>query len=271
MRLAIKVITVVTLLLALPILLAGPGTRLGLWDYGLGLTMIREVSAPKTLFGGVALSPLFTAAALSIVAAIAAAVTRRPRSAMFAVLAALIAGGAGMVPIKMKAAFEGNPFIHEITTDFENPPQIIAAAEMPRKNPAEYRGGDPVPRATDNLTVAEAQRNAFPDIQPIIANAELAAAAAVAKDVVVAMGMDILVEGPADDAAGSGWRIEAVATSKWFGFKDDFIVRLTPLGDGKTKVDLRSKSRVGGSDLGANAARVRDFTKRFNAAIQGPD
>lgn len=267
MRLAIKAIILLTVLLALPILLAGPGTRLGLWEYGLGLTMIREVSAPKTLFGGIALSPLFTAAGLSILAAIAAAVTKRPRSALFAVLAALTAGGAGMIPIKMKAAFEANPFIHDITTDLDDPPQIIAAANLPRKNPAEYRGADPVPRSTDNLTVADAQRQAFPDIAPIIAAADLASAAAVAKDVVIAMGMDVLVEGPAADSAGSGWRIEAVATSKWFGFKDDFIVRLTPLGDGRTKVDLRSKSRVGGSDLGANAARVRDFTKRFNAAI----
>lgn len=267
MRLAIKAIIVITILLALPILAAGPGSRFGLWDYGLGLKMIREVSAPKTLFGGIALSPLFTAVGLSIIAAIAAAMTKRPRSALFAVMAALIAGGAGMVPIKMKAAFEANPFIHDITTDFDDPPQITAAADLPRKNPADYRGGDAVPQAEDNLTVADAQRKAFPDIAPIVVTAELASAAAVAKDVVTAMGMDVLVEGPAADAAGSGWRIEAVATSKWFGFRDDFIVRLTPLGDGKTKVDLRSQSRVGGSDLGANAARVRDFTRRFNAAI----
>ena len=58
-----------------------------------------------------------------------------------------------------------------------------------------------------------------------------------------------------------------MATSFWFGFKDDFIVRLTPVGKGMTRIDIRSKSRVGGSDLGANAARVREFTKRFKERI----
>ena len=81
------------------------------------------------------------------------------------------------------------------------------------------------------------------------------------------MKMEILAEGPDGDEAGAGWRIEAVSTSQWYGFKDDFIVRLTTVEGGGTRVDLRSKSRVGGSDLGANAARVRDFMQRFSARI----
>ena len=257
MRLAVKLIAAVAILVALPILLAGPGTRFGLWDFGQGLTMIRQAALPALAASGVAL-----------IAGVAAAVTKQGGAAIFAMLAALIAGGAGMIPIKMRAAFEANPFIHEVTTDFDNPPAILAAANEERKNPAEYRGMDKVPNDPDGLIVADAQRLAFPDIAPIIAETDLSAATAVAKDVVIAMGMDILADGPTGDQAGGGWRIEAVATSQWFGFKDDFIVRLTPLEDGRVLVDLRSKSRVGGSDLGANAARVREFMKRFDASIK---
>ncbi len=267
MKWAVRIVSIVAIGLALAIFAAGPGTRFGIWDYGTGLSLIRNVSAPKGIFGGVSLPPLFTAAGLALVLGIASAIMKKGGLAALGIFAALVAGGAGLVPIKMKAAFEGNPFIHEVTTDFDNPPAIIAAANEPRKNPADYRGMDKVPNDPDGLIVADAQRLAFPDIAPILAEADLATATAAAKDVVTAMGMKILADGPADDASGGGWRIEAVATSRWFGFKDDFIVRLSPMDDGRTKVDLRSKSRVGGSDLGANAARVRDFMKRFNAAI----
>ena len=53
-------------------------------------------------------------------------------------------------------------------------------------------------------------------------------------------------------------RIEAVATTRWFGFKDDVVVRLTPAAGG-ARVDVRSKSRVGRSDVGANAKRIERF------------
>ncbi|MCB2096694.1 MAG: DUF1499 domain-containing protein [Parvularculaceae bacterium] len=267
MRIGIRIIALLALAAALPILLAGPGVRLGFWDYGLGLKMIREVSAPKEIFGGLSLPPLFTAAGVSLIAGLAGLFMKQARAGLLAVLAALVAFGAGAVPLKMKAAFEGNPFIHEVTTDFDNPPAIVAAADLPRKNPPDYRGADPVPQREDGQTVADAQREAFPDIQPMMVEADMKMTADAAHATVKSMGMTILAEGPADNVAGGGWRIEAVATSFWFGFKDDFIIRLTPVGKGMTRIDIRSKSRVGGSDLGANAARVREFTKRFKERI----
>lgn len=271
MRWLIAAVSTIAVVLGLAVFVAGPGTRLGLWDYSFGLTMIRAVSAPKAIAGGLTLSPLLTAAGLSFLGAIVAAVIKQRRTALLAIAGFAIGAVAMITPIKMKAAFEGNPFIHEVTTDFDNPPAIVAAAALPRKNPADYRGADPASRPTDGATVADAQRRAFPDIAPIIVAADLQTAAAAAKKVVGEMKMEILAEGPASDAAGDGWRIEAVSTSLWFGFKDDFIVRLTPTTEGGARVDLRSKSRVGGSDLGANAARVRDFTKRFKAAIAAAD
>lgn len=251
--------------LGLTICLAGPGTRLGLWDWSTGLSLIRKVSSPETI-PGLPVPPVLLAAGLALVGGIVAFVGKMMRVGAFALLAALIAGGSISVPLKMRAAFEANPFIHEVTTDFENPPAIVAAADLPRKNPPEYRGSDLVPQAKDGLTVAEAQKKAFPDIQPILATGALEEARDKARSVIAAMKMEILAEGPDGNESGAGWRIEAVYTSTWFGFKDDFIVRLTPQAGGGTRIDIRSKSRVGGSDLGANAARVREFQKRFTAA-----
>jgi uncharacterized protein (DUF1499 family) len=59
----------------------------------------------------------------------------------------------------------------------------------------------------------------------------------------------------ADKSSG---RIEATDTTQWFGFKDDVVVRITPWGSG-SRVDVRSVSRVGRSDVGTNAARIRDY------------
>jgi uncharacterized protein (DUF1499 family) len=59
-------------------------------------------------------------------------------------------------------------------------------------------------------------------------------------------------------------RIEATDRTFWFGFKDDVVIRLTPSGE-RTIVDVRSKSRVGGSDVGTNARRIRSFLERLTA------
>jgi uncharacterized protein (DUF1499 family) len=173
---------------------------------------------------------------------------------MFIAVAA--ATGAAIIPLKFEQDVAANPFIHDITTDVENPPEIAAAADLPRKNPAAYLGAEPAPNS--EMTVAEAQRNAFPDIQPIIADMKVNEAADISRAIIGAMKMEILKESTTDEGA----IIEATYTSFWFGFVDDFIIRIR-LREGKTHIDVRSKSRVGVSDLGANARRVRDFLSRF--------
>ena len=108
------------------------------------------------------------------------------------------------------------------------------------------------------MTVAEAQRNAFPDIQPIIVDMKVDEAADISSAIIGAMNMEILKESMTDEGA----IIEGTYTSFWFGFVDDFIIQIRPR-EGKTRIDVRSKSRVGVSDLGANARRVRDFLSKF--------
>ncbi len=247
MKLVIWLVSLAAIGLALTIAAAGPGTRFGVWDYGTGLTILRQAALPVLIAAGAS----FLAFIISLFAA---------RSlALLALIAAVSAGGAGLVPLKMKQLAEANPYIHDITTDFDNPPIIATAAKLPRKNPAEYAGSEPAPRS--EMTTAEAQQAAFPDITPRIVSGGVDETAETARKVVLGMKMEILNEGPTED----GWIIEATYTSFWFGFVDDFIVRLTPQG-GMTRVDVRSKSRVGVSDLGANAQRIRTFFTKLEEA-----
>uniref|UniRef100_UPI0025CD9FAA DUF1499 domain-containing protein n=1 Tax=Psychrobacter sp. UBA2769 TaxID=1947348 RepID=UPI0025CD9FAA len=58
--------------------------------------------------------------------------------------------------------------------------------------------------------------------------------------------------------------IEATDRTMWFGFKDDVIVRITDNGSERL-VDIRSKSRVGGSDLGKNAERIHGFIEELDS------
>jgi uncharacterized protein (DUF1499 family) len=72
------------------------------------------------------------------------------------------------------------------------------------------------------------------------------------------MGWDVI----AVDQAGG--RIEATASTFWFGFKDDIVVRIRPEGD-RSRIDIRSVSRVGKSDVGTNAKRIRAYVERLTA------
>ncbi|MEX0645879.1 MAG: DUF1499 domain-containing protein [Parvularculaceae bacterium] len=253
MRIIIILVSIAALALAATLAALGPGMRFGLWDLSTAFGLMRQLTLPTLIAAGAAgvafLLSLWKARGL----------------ALLSVIALVAAGAAGYAPVKMRAMAKANPVIHDITTDFENPPEILAAAALPRKNPPDYVGANMV--GDTQTTVADAQRQAFPDIAPFMAPADLQSTATAARAVIADMGMNILEEGPVGAEAGTGWRIEAVSTSLWFGFKDDFIVRLTPVSAGETRVDVRSKSRVGGSDLGANAARVRAFMKELDAAI----
>jgi uncharacterized protein (DUF1499 family) len=61
-------------------------------------------------------------------------------------------------------------------------------------------------------------------------------------------------------------RIEATDTTFWWGFKDDVVIRIAPEGSG-SRLDIRSESRVGVSDLGTNAARVGAYLAELQDRI----
>ena len=107
-----------------------------------------------------------------------------------------------------------------------------------------------------DFSLAATQRNAYPDLRPTVIEAAPSEAFDRALAAVESMGW-VLVAAERD--AG---RIEATDTTFWFGFTDDIVVRLRPAGAG-TRVDVRSVSRVGIGDVGANAARIRAYIQRL--------
>jgi len=230
----------VAILAGVVAILSGLGTRWGWWYYMTGLTLLRIAA----LSGGVA----------SIVSLIGGALARHEhRGAIFFVASAGILIGLLTVGIPWSWAHraEQMPLIHDITTDMVNPPQFkaIMPLRVDAENSAIYKGQE----------TASQQMNAYPDIRTLTLPSSPASTFNTALETAKNMGWQIV-----DSNAKDGW-IEAVASTFWFGFKDDIIVRVTP-GLRGSRVDMRSTSRVGLSDIGTNADRIRTFLRRMNDA-----
>lgn len=222
-------------LAALGAMLAGLGARWGVWHFRAGFRIL-EWSA-------------YAAAGAALLAVVAAALTRpgtARRGFVIALLALVIAATVVYVPWQQRRIARTVPPIHDITTDTTNPPAFVAIAPLraDAPNPVEYAG----------LDTARQQLAAYPDIRPLILDEPVERAFERALEAARRQGWTIIA---ADRESG---RIEATARTFWFGFRDDVVVRLTPL-DGRTVVDVRSKSRVGRSDVGANARRIRAFLR----------
>jgi uncharacterized protein (DUF1499 family) len=137
------------------------------------------------------------------------------------------------------------PAIHDISTDVANPPEFEAIAPL--------RADAPNSMAYDAETLAPLMAQHYPDVTPLILQADPAAVFARAEAVVAELGWTLVASDPATG------RIEAYDTTALYGFIDDVVIRIGPEGPRGARVDVRSLSRVGQSDLGANAARIRAF------------
>ncbi len=160
-----------------------------------------------------------------------------------ATLAFVLSLVAFAVPYQWQRTARAVPPIHDISTDLQNPPtfEAIVPIRGDAANPLEHRE-----------EVAEQQQQAYPDIAPLTLPISPDASFDRALRVAQNLGWEIVT---ADRSSG---RIEATDTTRWFGFKDDIVIRLTPWGSG-TRVDARSVSRVGRSDVGTNARRIRRY------------
>jgi uncharacterized protein (DUF1499 family) len=218
------------LLAAVSVLAAGPGTRFGLWGFRTGFSALRWGA-----YAGLA------AAAVAVLLLVV-----RPKSGGVVplVLGLVLGLGAAFVPWRWMQQARGVPPIHDITTDLDRPPKFVAVLPL--------RVGAPNPATYGGSAVAEAQRRSYPDIKPLLLSVPVAAAYQQALASARGMGWELVAS---DSAAG---RIEATATTPWFGFKDDVVVRVRPDGSG-SRIDVRSVSRVGKSDVGANAKRIRTY------------
>jgi len=217
----------VVLAAGLLLLLTGPGYRIGIWSLQTAFTLMRW-----SVYG----------ALLGLVLAGVALWRDRGRS-LFGALAVIIALVTVAIPLRWQQVARSVPPIHDITTDTANPPTFEAVVPLRKdaRNSLEY-----------SQEVARQQREAYPDIKPLVL--EIPAAQVFDRAVRAARdaGWDLV------NTSAETWRIEATDTTTFFGFKDDIVVRLTPIG-GRTVVDVRSVSRVGRSDVGTNARRIREY------------
>lgn len=212
---------------------AGAGTRLGLWHFRTGFTLFTYAG-----YGGLLATPV---ALIGLLQAVKRANFRRGLLTAVATAAAI---ATFFVPLTYKRIGAQLPRIHDLTTDPDHPPQFVAILSLRQDAPnsAEYGGEE----------LAAQQRQAYPDLKPLFMDLPAEPTFAKALNAALAMPWKIVATDP---TAG---RIEATATTFWFGFKDDVVIRLTP--DGKrTRVDLRSLSRVGIGDFGTNAERIRNY------------
>ncbi len=216
------------------VLAAGPGTRFGLWTWQAGLALVKWS---------------FFAGAAAGVCSLALLVFPALRAPLWIPLVSLcLALGAIAAPLMMLAKAKSVPRIHDISTDTADPPAFVALLEQRRKAPNGFAYGGPA--------VAAEQHRGYPGLQPLVVQTPPPETLRRAVDAAHAMGWEVAA---ADASAG---RIEATATSAWFGFKDDIVVRIRADGAG-SRVDVRSVSRVGLSDLGANAGRIEEFLARL--------
>ncbi len=230
-RLALALAVVAVLML----LAAGIGTRLALWDFRTGFGVLRWAA-----FVGLA------AAACALVMLLIPSL-RRAHGVMLAV-ALLLGVGAAFVPWNNMRQAKTVPPIHDISTDTVHPPPFVAILPLraSASNPAEYGGAE----------IARQQLAAYPDLHPQQVALAPEQAFERALQAARAMGWEIVASDP---AAG---RIEATDTTPWFGFKDDVVVRVQASGTG-SRIDVRSVSRVGKSDVGTNARRIRTYLAKL--------
>jgi len=147
------------------------------------------------------------------------------------------------------------PSIHDITTDPDNPPRFDVLARLRPRGSSDYPGA----------AVAQAQRAAYPDIAPLQESVPPKLAYDIALALVTKRKWHVVDARP--PAAGRREAvIEAVARTPIMGFRDDVVIRVSAAGDG-ARVDIRSASRYGLHDFGANAARIRSLLEDIDDAV----
>ncbi len=246
---------------------AGLGSRFGLWEWRFGLSTMTFDLGPKLLFTTVGLGA--AALVISVLFRIIFGRSNAPSAGGYvAAVAAIIIGGSGLWYANgVRTTAQTLPPIHDITTDTANPPQFSAAMVERREvdgasNSVDYESKiDP----RSERPLPEVQAEAYPQIQPIVTEAEPELAYRAALGVAREMGWTVSTT--SEDAL----MFEGTATTFWFGFKDDVIVRVTALEEGGARIDARSVSRVGVSDLGANAARLERFAERVQSSLGTAD
>lgn len=260
----VRAALILAILLPIYFLVASLGTKFGLLDWRIGFGVMTYTLGKFVLIGVGAVGVLALLATL--------AVAPRFKGVMGALLAILLPAAGMGYGAYVQSQIKDIPPIHDISTSLDDPPSFTAAildarAAVPCVNSLDFatkvvgapngpgcRGREGGPLAKD------LHAKAYGDLKPLRMNQMPSDAFEIVLDAANAQGWEIV------NADVEGGLIEATASTFWYGFKDDIAVRLRPTPDGvSTIVDVRSVSRVGVSDLGANTARIRTFL----AAVDG--
>jgi len=208
-----------------------------------------------TALGGVAMA--FVGSGLTLVAIIALGVIgwvkKQPLDKGALIIASVMALAPILLMLPQLQKGGSVPAIHDITTNPMDPPTFseIVERRVHAMNDLDYGDTERTPE-----DMAALQAEFYPDVETLIMPMTVRAAVSVAEQVVTEMGLELV---GVDSDQG---RVEATATTFWFGFKDDLVVRVRAEGD-QAIIDLRSVSRVGQSDLGVNAERIETFLDLF--------
>ena len=237
-RLLLPLIATGCSIIALLMLAAsGFGTRFGLWQFRTGFAILKW-----SAYLGLA------SALLALIAGTVCLKGKRVAGAVLSLFALLLGMTAFGLPYSWELKAQSYPRIHDISTDLDNPPKFVAVLQL-RQGPVEYGGA----------AVASLQLKAYPDLKTLVLSVPVQQAFQSALDTAREMGWQIVAQVP-----GEG-RIEATDTTFWFGFKDDIVIRIVPAAAGdRSLVDIRSVSRVGVSDVGTNAKRIRTFLAKMS-------
>ncbi|WP_350562719.1 DUF1499 domain-containing protein [Psychrobacter sp. CAL346-MNA-CIBAN-0220] len=218
------------------------------------------LSGPLYKFGIIELSTAFSGFKFGVYAGIAALVLLvlqfllRRKTVTFgsAAMAIIFSAVAIAIPLSMMNKGQSVPPIHDISTDLINPPAFVAIAPL--------RADAPNPVAYDGIETAEQQRQAYPELKTLNYSQPKVELVSAVEQAIKNLGWELV---NTDTSKGI---VEATDTTTWFGFKDDIVVRVNDEGSERL-IDIRSKSRVGGSDLGKNAERIHTLIKELNAVL----
>jgi uncharacterized protein (DUF1499 family) len=218
--------------ICLAFIISGYGYQWDIWSLGFAFTVLRYSA--------------YAAFGATVVNLIALWFMRKSETKKIVrvLFAFLITGIVSLTAFYWQYQASSVPPIHDITTDFETPPEFVAILRLraDAPNPPEYEGGE----------IQTSQESAYPDIQPLILEEDLQDVMDRAVLIIIDREWDLVAINRNEG------RIEATEKLAWFGFKDDVVLRFTVV-DGGTRIDMRSKSRIGRSDVGVNADRIDSF------------
>ncbi len=220
------------------------GARFGLWNFKVAFSLL----AGCALTGAIILA----LAGVGLIGSIRQGNEKAKHRSMLVIFVLIIPMG-----VLFSSAYSASqvPRIHDISTDLESPPEFSLLL-------------DKRPKDANTLAikpeVIEQQKQYYTDLSSLELSLDKGKALQLAKQAAEQMGWHPIMVGSASD--GKSATLEAVDTTFWFGFKDDIVVRIAERKPEGVTMDVRSVSRVGQSDLGKNAKRIRQFLDQVKTA-----